>query len=82
MLRFLALFFSCVLLSSAADFYVAPTGSDTWSGKLAEPNEEKSDGPFASVERARDAIRDLKSEQNTVVQLRDGHYRLSKTIVF
>ena len=28
-----------------ADFYVAPAGSDMWSGTLDEPNTEKSDGP-------------------------------------
>lgn len=80
--RTLLLFFALSLLGIAADFYVAPSGSDTWSGKLATPNEQKSDGPFATVERARDAIRALKSDQNLVVQLRDGHYCLKQTIVF
>ena len=27
-----------------ADFYVAPNGNDSWSGKLAEPNADRSDG--------------------------------------
>ncbi len=44
----------------AADFYVAPDGNDAWSGKLASPNKDKSDGPLATLERARDVIRKLK----------------------
>ncbi|MBN2307342.1 MAG: hypothetical protein JXR94_00125, partial [Candidatus Hydrogenedentes bacterium] len=43
-----------------ARFYVATNGNDAWSGTLAEPNAEASDGPFATLERARDAIRSLK----------------------
>lgn len=40
-------------------FYVASNGSDQWSGKLATPNASATDGPFATLIRARDAIRDL-----------------------
>jgi len=40
-----------------ADFYVAPNGNDQWSGTLAEPNAQRSDGPFASLERARPPAR-------------------------
>ena len=43
-------------------FYVATDGSDDWSGTLAAPNAEKTDGPFATLERARDAIRELKKQ--------------------
>jgi regulation of enolase protein 1 (concanavalin A-like superfamily) len=46
---------------SKADFYVSPKGNDSWSGKLAEPNGEKNDGPFLTIERAMKAVRDLKS---------------------
>ena len=44
-----------------ADFFVAPGGNDNWSGTLAEPNSNKTDGPFASIERAQRAVRLLKS---------------------
>lgn len=67
----------------AADFYVAVNGSDTWSGKLAEP--KGNDGPFATLERARDAVRNLKAKANDkdiVVQIRGGQYRLRETVVF
>ena len=67
-----------------ADFYISPEGSDKWSGQLAEPNAEQTDGPFATLERARDAVRQLKKEpaKDIVVLLRDGTYQISKTIVF
>lgn len=41
-------------------FHVAPSGNDVWSGKLAEPNRAGTDGPWATLERARDAIRQLR----------------------
>ena len=44
-----------------ADFYVSPDGNDSWSGTLPEPNIDKSDGPFLTIERSQKAVRDLKS---------------------
>ena len=38
-------------------FYVSVSGNDAWSGRLSAPNAQKSDGPFATLERARDAVR-------------------------
>lgn len=68
--------------AEAADFYVATNGSDSWSGKLSEPT--GNDGPFKTLERARDAVRDLKKTKSTdiVVLVREGTYRLDKTVVF
>ncbi|WP_146457340.1 right-handed parallel beta-helix repeat-containing protein [Rubripirellula tenax] len=81
--------FSLVFLSSSvgaeqADFIVAVDGSDQWSGTLAEPNAAGSDGPFATLEKARDAVRDLKKTKATdiVVLIRGGTYRLKQTVVF
>jgi hypothetical protein len=67
-----------------ADFYLAPNGSDRWSGTPAEPNAQNTDGPFATLERARDAVRDLKKSKSTdiVVLIREGTYELEKTVVF
>ncbi|WP_145081396.1 right-handed parallel beta-helix repeat-containing protein [Aureliella helgolandensis] len=67
-----------------ADFYVSVDGSDSWSGMLAAPNAQKSDGPFATLERARDAVRELKKQNTTdlVVLIREGTYQLTNTIVF
>jgi len=69
-----------------ATFFVAREGNDTWSGKLAEPNADKTDGSFATLVRARDAIRKLKKEQGLkkpiTVMVREGTYFLSRTLTF
>ena len=38
-------------------FFVSTKGNDSWSGRLAAPNAAGTDGPFASLEKARDAMR-------------------------
>ena len=48
--------------STEAEFYVAVNGNDAWSGTLAEPNADNSDGPFSTIERAQKAVRELKKQ--------------------
>lgn len=70
-------------VSPAADVFVAANDSDTRSGKLAEPQGD--DGPFATLERARNAVRGLKAQapgEDIVVQIRGGQYGPSETVVF
>lgn len=71
-------------VSETADFYVSPQGSDEWSGTLANRNDPGDDGPFATLQRARDAVRALKETKSSslLVQVRDGTYTLSQTVVF
>lgn len=45
---------------NGADFYVAADGNDSWSGTLAAPNRQKTDGPFATMVKAQEAVRELK----------------------
>jgi hypothetical protein len=45
-----------------ADFYVSVSGDDNWSGTLAEPNQAKTDGPFLTIGRAQQAVRELKAK--------------------
>jgi regulation of enolase protein 1 (concanavalin A-like superfamily) len=47
---------------SKADFYISTLGDDSWSGTLAEPNNDRSDGPFLTIARAQKAVRELKSK--------------------
>ena len=66
-------------------FYVAGNGNDTWSGKLAEPSAAKTDGPFKTLERARDEIRKIKKEGGLpkggiTVELRGGRYERDKVL--
>jgi len=74
----------CNAASTQADFYLSPNGSDAWSGTLSNPNAQGTDGPFATLERARDAVRDLKKSKSTdiVVLVREETYQLDKTVVF
>lgn len=63
-----------------ADFYVSSKGNDAWSGTLAQPNEMRTDGPFASVQKAQAAVRKLKSPGTVLV--RKGTYQLTEPLVF
>ena len=68
-----------------ADFYVSLEGKDNWSGTLEAPNAAKSDGPFATLDRARRAVHDVKKgSRNTpiVVMVRGGTYFLSAPLKF
>ena len=74
----------CSAESPQADFYVSVNGSDRWSGTLDEPNAQGSDGPFATLPRARDAVRILKEKksEDIAVLIRGGTYQLNETVVF
>ncbi len=37
-------------------------GDDRWSGTLPEPNTDKTDGPFLTIERSQKAVRELKEK--------------------
>ena len=60
------------------DVYVSPTGNDSWSGRLSDANAERSDGPLATLARARDLVRELKLSGRlsgpATVWLRGGRY--------
>lgn len=71
-------------MAGPKSFYVAANGSDKWSGTLAAPNRGKTDGPFATLERARDAVRQLKQSGGIpagglTVWVRGGTYKVART---
>ncbi len=69
--------------AAAVTLHVAVNGNDAWSGKLATPNADNSDGPLATLAGARDAIRRLKNPREAVaVKVADGVYSLKETLVF
>lgn len=64
--------------------YVSTSGDDSWSGRKAEPTRDRSDGPFATLERARDELRRLRAEKGSAwggaeIVVRGGLYTLSGT---
>ncbi len=66
------------------DLYVAPTGNDEWSGTLPDLASDETDGPFQSLERARDEIRARRRtgalpSSGVTVHLRDGFHARTAT---
>jgi hypothetical protein len=64
-------------------FFISKQGKDTWTGRLAEPNSEGTDGPFASFDACRDALRALKEggelgTAGATVSVRAGTYTLTQ----
>lgn len=68
------------------DLVVSPDGSDSFSGRLAEVNAERSDGPLKTITAAKQKMREYKSEGvecgDVTVWLRGGRYEITDTIVF
>jgi len=69
------------------DFFVAPDGNDAWSGRLDRPNDERTDGPLATLYEAQKRVRQLKAKEPDrhrpiVVAIRSGIYFLDKPLVF
>lgn len=70
-----------------ADFYVSTAGNDAWTGQLEGPNHTATDGPFATLARARDAVRALRNGEPdrvtpVTVMVRGGLYELEETLRF
>ena len=75
---------SAALWADDIAFYVSTLGNDRWSGRMAEPSD--ADGPFATVERAQQAVRELKADGGltgpVTVFVRGGVYRLAQPLRF
>src|SRR5579859_8143538 len=80
-----------VHLSSAADhpinFYVSPEGSDLFTGTLSRNNAGRTDGPFATIQHARDVVRaNIQSAGDRRVPInvymRGGTYWLVDPLIF
>ncbi len=88
---FIALLIALLALSCGSSssrdqnaIYVAQDGNDTWSGMLPEPNKRGTDGPFATLDKARDTLREVrkskKNEDNGMtVYIREGIYQFSQS---
>ena len=75
--------------------FVATTGNDNWSGRLAAPNRNRTDGPLASLAGARNRLRELRGlggaksptptaalSEPATVWIRGGRYELTEPVVF
>ncbi len=66
--------------------YVSPSGNDAWSGTTAEATADRSDGPLATLQKARDMVRTLRSRPGNDataihVYLHGGAYFLDQPLV-
>jgi parallel beta helix pectate lyase-like protein len=66
--------------------FVATDGNDAWSGTLPSPNTGRTDGPFASLPRARDELRKRRSANGVpagaTIVVRRGTYSLAGPLTF
>lgn len=70
--------------SAPATYFVALDGNDAWSGTMANPTPDKRDGPFATLEKARDTLRKRSAQEGlpeggAAIVVRGGHYYLKHT---
>jgi len=71
-------------VASALALYVSLSGNDSWSGTLAAPNNQNSDGPLQTFEKARDVMRQYRTQngyhyEGMIVNVRGGVYPVSAT---
>ncbi|MBM3476042.1 MAG: hypothetical protein FJX75_22460 [Armatimonadetes bacterium] len=77
-----------MVVAEPVTLHVSPKGNDAWSGRPAEPNAAKTDGPLASLIGARDAIRKLRASGTggpardaVAVVVHGGLYRMDEPFV-
>ncbi len=67
-------------------FYVAVDGNDAWSGRIATPDAAQTDGPVATLARARDVVREYRRgnqlPEGAVVVVEEGTYLLAAPLEF
>jgi len=69
--------------AEAAGLHVSTQGNDSWSGKPDSPNESRTDGPFATLGAARQAVREMKKAGSlpvggVTVSIAPGEYYLEQ----
>lgn len=61
--------------------YVSGQGNDAWSGTLPEPDADRGDGPLATLEQARDLLRQCRGSGPATVVVRGGTYPRHQSFV-
>ncbi|MHB8899856.1 MAG: right-handed parallel beta-helix repeat-containing protein [Thermoguttaceae bacterium] len=66
--------------------FVSPDGNDTWSGTLRDPKGDRGDGPLASLDGARAAVRRMR-QAGTIdgpvhVRFASGNYPITEPVIF
>lgn len=72
--------------AEAQDFYISPQGSDQANGMAAKAGPADTNGPFLTLARAQQAVRDLKKngqlKEAITVHIEAGYYQLSRPLDF
>ena len=70
---------------AGSEYHVATNGNNAWSGTRAAPNAGGTDGPFATLDRARDAVRAggrVASGGGATVWVHGGSHHLDAAVTF
>jgi len=71
--------------AGGVELHVSPDGNDEWSGRLAAPNADLTDGPVATISRCQTMVRGLLAESEKpgpVTVTMHGKHRLDQPLVF
>ncbi len=72
-----------VAAPAAMTLHVSPQGNDAWSGAMAVPKTDGTDGPLATIAGARDSIRTLTERDVPIlVSIHGGDYGISEALTF
>src|SRR5512133_420501 len=66
--------------SGAATFHVATNGNDAWSGRSAQPDANRTDGPFATLPAACRAARSIGAGLTRTIVVHGGDYFLNEPV--
>ncbi|HSV99331.1 MAG TPA: right-handed parallel beta-helix repeat-containing protein [Sedimentisphaerales bacterium] len=70
---------SALSVQAATTIHVSPNGNDSWSGQIDQPDALKTDGPVATLQRARDILRQKRSQSEpSRVVVADGRYSMTE----
>jgi len=61
--------------------FVAANGNDSWSGRMPKPNDNRTDGPFASLHAACEVVRKLGTEKPRRIIILAGEYFFDEPLV-
>jgi len=76
---------SSLAQSNTERIFVSLQGNDFWSGKLESPDNEKKDGPFKTILRAKEEVRNLKNKITSgkiEIIFKAGEYLIDTPISF
>lgn len=62
-------------------FHVAPNGNDAWSGRRAQPDASRTDGPFATLAATCQAARRAGTQRARTIVIHEGDYFLSEPVL-